>query len=164
MVLFNHTIEFPIQRLRCRFARISYDNAFGVRKEVLIRFSNDVKQVRVGGTASSDIDVFPGVIVKYDEEHETIQVLGSDEQNYWCVRCLDESFTELQSVYLVQHMDHSCGNLGSFNHLATAREADFRLNSIRVMGLNADGEEIATVRIDPYIGQVNYDDMDAARI
>jgi hypothetical protein len=149
MVLFNHTIEFPIQRLRCRFARISYDNAFGVRKEVLIRFSNDVKQVRVGGTASSDIDVFPGVIVKYDEEHET---------------CLDESFTELQSVYLVQHMDHSCGNLGSFNHLATAREADFRLNSIRVMGLNADGEEIATVRIDPYIGQVNYDDMDAARI
>lgn len=162
MRLFNHTIEFPIQRSRTRLARIAYDDAFGDRCEVLLRFGNDIDLLKIGGTASTDVILYHAIVVEDELFSSHVTVLTADGQQHRCVKPPKESFAIGQSVIMAQHMDHSANKLWSFNYLATARDAEFKLNSVRVIGF-CNREERAQVFIDPYTGQVNYG-MDTARI
>jgi hypothetical protein len=120
-----------------------------------------VESIRVGGTASTDVVIKQALVTEYDESSEHIVVLADDNETYPCIRCPDESLEVGQAVLMVEHVDHSAGKLWSMNHLATARVADFRLNTVRVIGLDASNEEIALICVDPYTGQVNYDNMDS---
>lgn len=163
MRLFNHEIEFPIQRLRHLLARITYDDAFGDRRTCMLKFDKSIKFLRVGGTASSSIDVKPGLVLDVDLDQEHLLVLGDDGQHYTCVRSPFEQFIPNQEVLIAQHMDHRFGNFLSFNHLATSRPADFRLHSIRVIGFDVHHQETTVVYIDPFTQQINYN-VDTARI
>ena len=165
-MLFNHSIELRRIRPSGQALALLYDDAFGERRRAHMPFGDEVDYIKIGGTASSDAIFQSAIVLEYVEDKEHLVVVAQDGHNYSkCIRCRHESFYIGQPVLLVEHMNHDPGCLDRFNHLVTARNADFRLNSIRVMTYDVFGHELEVVYIDPYTGQINYDDrLDTPRI
>lgn len=165
-MLFNHSINLHSIRPSGQALKLKYDDAFGKRRNAHIPLGNEVDHIRVGGTASSDTIIQSAIVLEYIEDKEHIVVIAQDGQHYSnCIRSRRESFYKGQPVFLVEHMNHNPGCLNKFNYLVTAYEADFRLNSIRVMTFDAYDHQLEIVYIDPYTEQINYDDrLDSPRI
>jgi hypothetical protein len=165
-MLFNHSIELRRVRPSGQALSLAYDDAFGERRRAHMSFGHEVDHVRIGGTASSDVIVQSAMVLEYIEDKEHIVVVAQDGHRYSnCIRSRHESFYIGQPVLLVEHMDHDPGCLDQFDYLVTAHNADFRLNSIRVMTYDVFGHELEVVHVDPYTGQINYDDrLDSSRI
>lgn len=162
--LFNHVVRYEIELngselgVDLRRVSVDYDDPFGIRRRFEQSFlANKVAYIRVGGTAMSSVDVAQGVVIDIDRDSSHLFALCRANV-IKCIYSEEECFEINDYVFLVEHMMHEeSGKLGLFDTLATKRNADFRLNSIRLVLFNKNDVEVGVIYIDPYLlGRVHY--------
>ena len=163
MGLFNHEIQYNrVVDSNCGtealIVQLQYDDAFGERHSQRLVFPGKVDHVKVGGTASTDPFITSGLVVGFSDSESAVYVNAVNGRRYCCVRSSEEEIKMHCPVIVVEHLDHANG-MREFNWLATTRETNFCLNSIKVMGRDENDNELCYVNIDPYIGFVNFDGM-----
>lgn len=158
MAVFNHKISYRIVTedidpdVDIRIITVDYDDGFGVRRSYSTPcLAADVAYVQVGGTAMSSVNVFPGTVIRIDLVAQEVLVLANGRV-ISCTRDEDEQLQVNDKVFAVEHMRNRNGEeYGQFDWLATKREADFRLNAIRIMMFDHEHTEFAVIHLDPYL-------------
>ena len=159
MALFNHEVEYhrflsnvdPL--LTVLTVRLSYDDAFDIRRNIDLPFPNDIDHIVIGGTASTEVTVMGGMVTELHDAR--VVVIAEDGLYYTCIWCRDDAVVVGQGVNIVEHLDHVDLDMSTFNWLATSRTGNFTLHSIKVTAYNSDNEDLEYVNIDPFTGQVN---------
>jgi hypothetical protein len=163
MALFNYKANYrrtnDVPGVSNLLVDFEYDDAFEVRQRALLVFPPEVDHITVGGTASTNPVVIRGTISHFDSRGTYAYVYASTGTPYKCLFSKDEKLKPFQSVLVAEHLSHTDKQLNKFDWLVTAREAEFGLNSIRIIGKDCNGVEVNYINIDPYIGTIKYNGM-----
>ena len=163
MTIFNHISSFNY-RYEDNYDlfdyKLEYDDAFNIRREYNNTFyKSNIDNIKIAGTASSNINIYHGIVDSIDGKY-LIVILPENKIN--CIYNIEEKFYKNDTVLVFDHMDHDYGMYGKFNLMATKKNGQFLLNSIKLICLK-NNIEIGFIAIDPFNGQVNLDDLDTSR-
>jgi hypothetical protein len=101
MALFNSeiTYETVIDHIdlnpSLRIAHIYFDDAYGIRRHHEIEYlEKDVDHVKIGGTASTSVTIYTGIVIQPDHERDRLMVVANGKI-IECVFSSEESFLTL---------------------------------------------------------------------
>lgn len=159
MTLFNHSIEYATRDCdnspkainhNETVVTLSYDNGFGERITTEIVFRIDVKYVKIGGTASTNIEVLTGVVLDPKTNLKSEHVVLANGQSYTCRSDRDDVYPIGEVVTIFEHWDAHSNTFGWVVTKKTLVNPDWC--GINIMAYNENDEQLETLTLDPYFG------------
>lgn len=163
--LFNHAVrsdiipaDLPgITTGSYRYTEVDYDDILGHRRMALVNQPADIyDDVKIGGSMSVGATTKVGWIKSINNGIYIVNIGG---EIISCVSPLLEAFLVGSAVVVFDYMNHEDGRYGEFQKGITSHAGlEFGLHSVNIILLK-DGAIQRTIRVDPYSGYVNTDEL-----
>ena len=163
--LFNHVVRSDIISPDLpgittgfyRYTEIDYDDILGCRRMALVHQLVDIyDEVKIGGSMSVGATTKVGWIKSINHD---IYIVNVDGEMISCVSPLTEAFLVGSAVIVFDYMNHQDGHYGEFQKGITSHaDLEFGLHSVNII-LFKNGAIQRTIRVDPYSGHINTDEL-----
>lgn len=140
-----------------RYTEVDYDDILGRRRMALVNQPADMyDDVKIGGSMSVGATTKVGWIKSINNGIYIVNISG---EMISCASPLTEAFLVGSAVVVFDYMNHEDGHYGEFQKGITSHaDLEFGLHSINIILLK-DSEIQRTIRVDPYSGYINTDEL-----